>query len=241
MLRAALGLDLGQVSDFSALCTAIERPQSGAERAAQLAEARAVGGTSVPPPECHYDVPRLVRWPLGTPYPSVVEQVARYAIDTRKRLPGALIALIIDGTGVGRGIVDMFALDPRFRRLAIVMVAVSITGGNATTLGRRDDGIDEWHVPKKELVSAAQLLLQTRRLHVASNLTEATTLTHELRHFKMKISTSANMQYESWREGDHDDLVLASALASWSLVRGPLGLASGAAAGGRRELPETRG
>ena len=104
----------------------------------------------------------------------------------------------------------------------------------------RDDGAHDWHVPKRELVGASQMLLQTRRLHIARKLAEAETLTQELRNFKMKITVSANMQLEAWREGQHDDLVLAGALASWTLLRGPIGAAGGAAAGGRRARVELR-
>lgn len=240
MQRVALGLDLGQVSDYTASATAVERPQTDAERAAQLAEAEAAGAKSKPPPETHHDVPRLVRWPLGTSYPAIVEDVARFCADTRQRLPGAVIALAIDATGVGRPVVDLFALDKRLRRLRVVLAAITITGGTATTIGVRDDGIHDWHVPKRELIGASQMLLQTRRLHVARSLPEAETLTQELRNFKMKITTSANMQMEAWREGQHDDLVLAGALASWTLLRGPLGVGGGAAAGGRRETADLR-
>ena len=33
--------------------------------------------------------------------------------------------------------------------------------------------------------------------------------------FTTKITTSANETYEAWRERDHDDMVLAVALAIW--------------------------
>ncbi len=31
----------------------------------------------------------------------------------------------------------------------------------------------------------------------------------------MKITLAGNDTYEAWREGDHDDLVLAAAMAAW--------------------------
>ncbi len=43
------------------------------------------------------------------------------------------------------------------------------------------------------------------------------TLEKELSTFKRKINlATAHDSYEHWREGDHDDLVLAAALAVWS-------------------------
>jgi hypothetical protein len=36
-----------------------------------------------------------------------------------------------------------------------------------------------------------------------------------MQNFKAKITASANETFEAWREGQHDDLVLAVALAVW--------------------------
>jgi hypothetical protein len=71
-----------------------------------------------------------------------------------------------------------------------------------------------WHVPKKELVSVLQVLLQSGRLKIA-NLPERELLVKELLAFQVKITTAANETFEAWRERDHDDLVLATALACW--------------------------
>jgi hypothetical protein len=48
------------------------------------------------------------------------------------------------------------------------------------------------HVPKKELVTCLQLLLQNRRLHVAGSLREAKVLVRELRNFQVKATAAAN-------------------------------------------------
>jgi hypothetical protein len=48
----------------------------------------------------------------------------------------------------------------------------------------------------------------------------ADTLRKELLNFKVKINIStAHDSYEAWREGDHDDLVLAVAMACWCRER----------------------
>lgn len=241
MARHALGLDLGQVSDFSALSYIRDRPQSPQERQAQRDEAERAE-LPVPPPEGHQDMLGLKRWPLGTAYPVVVADVADYAARVRKSDPTGELTLAIDGTGVGRGIVDLFALSPVLARLNIVMAAITITGGAGATFGQRDDGIYDWHVPKKELIGAIQMMLQTRRLHIAHGLGEAENMVKELRTFKMKITASANMQMEAWREGQHDDLVLAGAMASWALLAAPLGMPFQGAVGGQRAaLPLRQG
>ena len=45
-------------------------------------------------------------------------------------------------------------------------------------------------------------------------------LKEELLNFKMKINVATGHDsYEAWREGEHDDLVLAAALAVWAADR----------------------
>jgi hypothetical protein len=54
-----------------------------------------------------------------------------------------------------------------------------------------------------------QVLLQARRLTVAKSLPFAPILADELRDFQVKITESANETFGAWRDGQHDDLVLA--------------------------------
>jgi hypothetical protein len=72
------------------------------------------------------------------------------------------------------------------------------------------------HVPKKELIATLQVLLQTRRLQIAPSLHDAPILVRELENYRVKISPARNEIFEPWREGQHDDLVLAVALAAWA-------------------------
>src|SRR6185295_18926469 len=90
-------------------------------------------------------------------------------------------------------------------------------GGHSTTGGA--DG--STHVPKKELVSTLQVMLQGRRLRIAQGLAEALTLEQELLNFKVKITAAMNETFATWRESQHDDLVLAVALAAWRGEREP--------------------
>lgn len=71
-------------------------------------------------------------------------------------------------------------------------------------------------MPKRDLVSTLQVLFQSGRLKVAGGLKLAPVLVEELLNFKVKINVkTAHDSYEAWREGIHDDLVLAVALACW--------------------------
>jgi hypothetical protein len=101
-------------------------------------------------------------------------------------------------------VVDLF----RDANLSAQVEAVVVTGGHDVTTG--EDGA--WHIPKKELCSTIQLLLQDHRLQVAAH-PERERLTNELLNFRAKIHLSTSKEsVEEWRERDHDDLVLAVAL-----------------------------
>lgn len=153
------------------------------------------------------DTPLLVRhlerFPLGTSYPAIVRRVVE--VMTKPPLRGAS-TLVIDATGVGTAVVDLL----RVARPAGSVIAVTITAGDET----KRNGLD-WRVPKRELVGALQVLLQTTRLKVADSLPLAATLLQELHGFRVKITAAAHDTYGPWREGAHDDLVLAVALACW--------------------------
>jgi hypothetical protein len=73
-------------------------------------------------------------------------------------------------------------------------------------------------VPKRDLASVVQVLLQSSRLRIGEGLAHARTLTEELVNFRVKITLAGHDSYGTgaeWREGNHDDLVLALALACW--------------------------
>jgi hypothetical protein len=186
--RTIVGLDLGQAQQFSALAAVREAGQD------------AQGHTT-------WAVPVLTRWPLGTPYPQIVSDVA--AIAARLDRP----VLVVDGTAVGRGTVDLF----RLADLPVdEVLAVTVTAGHQAHRANAES----WTTPKKDLVAAVQSVLQGRRLKIARGLREAATLMRELSMFKVK-PTVATEGLDGWREGTHDDLVLAVALAVWLGEFGP--------------------
>ena len=58
--------------------------------------------------------------------------------------------------------------------------------------------------------------MQNSQLKIAEGLKLRETLERELQNFKVKINiATGHDSYEAWREGDHDDLVLAVAMACW--------------------------
>jgi hypothetical protein len=197
-----IGLDLGESNDHSAVTVLevepkqhlIVRPGHDAEygRAADI-------GSVIEGLPLTYRCRHLERLPLHTPYPEVVEHVGKLLGRFRDRP-----MLAVDATGVGRGVVVMLefaGLEP---------TPITITGGLTVTLL---NGF--LHVPKRELVFALLTAVQENRFHVAKGLSAAGALLHELESFRVKITKAANERFESATESDHDDLVMAIAIAAW--------------------------
>jgi len=189
-----VGLDLGQARDYTAAAV-LER------RETILPERNPVTW------ELARRLDYFVRWagrlPLGTPYLEVAERIGQIV---RSPALAGRCSLVVDATGVGCGVVELL----RRARLGCSLVPVTITGGIKP---RQEDGM--WLVPKKDLVVGVQLMLEAGELAIADGLDEGPTLVKELRDMRVKINVSGHESFEAWREGAHDDLVLAVSLACW--------------------------
>jgi hypothetical protein len=71
-------------------------------------------------------------------------------------------------------------------------------------------------VPKKELVEAVQALVSGRRLRVAKTLPAAPALVRELESFRVRLTKGRRERFGAGKGSQHDDLVLALALAAWA-------------------------
>lgn len=197
-----IGLDLGQKQDYTAVAV-VEKEERPEEK--PLLRLR-----------------HLERYPLGMPYGEQMDAlaelyarvaemgarlqtVALYEHGKITRMTPRKPELIVDATGVGVGVVEM--LKDRGLRYR----AVSITGGVT-----EHSSSGTYHVPKRNLVSRAVAPFEGKRLKIARGMRLVPELVHELENFKVKVNTrTAHDSYEAWRESDHDDLVLALALACW--------------------------
>jgi hypothetical protein len=184
------GLDVGQAQDFTAFAV-LERTKVPDPDQAYITDHFAF----------HYAVRHLERFALGTSYTQLCARLA----DLFAEPPLRDSVLAVDQTAVGRPVVQMLWR----ARLRASVQPVAITGGNRALV---EGGVRL--IPKKELVSTLQLLLQERRLKVSPALPEAATLVCELAEFKIKAPPAGEVP-ELWREGPHDDLVLAVAIAAW--------------------------
>jgi hypothetical protein len=147
-MKFVLGLDLGQRQDHSALAV-LERVDDGAYR--------------------RYECRHLHRVPLGTPYPRIVDDVK--ALLRRPPLVKQC-RLVLDETGVGTAVCDMFS------EAGMPYTGITITGG----VGWHRDG-RHWLVSKHLLVSTVQKFLSSEALGVSKRLADAPLLREELRNF----------------------------------------------------------
>ncbi len=209
-----VGVDLGQQRDPTAICV-VER---GYVSAGPLYNARYwYKGREMhaarEPVALEYHVRHLERPALGTSYFDVVERILELLADLGDRE----LVLTVDTTGVGRPVKDMLKarledwLEERLE-VEITTAWITITGGDSVT--RAEGG--GLRVPKRDLASAPLVLMQNKQLKIAQEMPLADTLKRELLNFKVKINiATGHDSYEAWREGDHDDLVLAVAMACW--------------------------
>ncbi len=192
-----IGLDLGQSADFTALAIieCVRTITDGTDEITNL------------------NVIHLQRWQLRTSYPAIVADVVKMINGLKEyQSPDYKPVLAIDATGVGAPVIDLFKRENINAELRPIQI---IGGANIS----EEFGITR--VPKRDLVSVVQVGLQNKTLKIASQLPEAEILSKELQTFQVKITDAANDVYGAWREGTHDDLVLAVALALWTANKTP--------------------
>lgn len=216
--------------------TAYRRQQDAYDYAKWLAEGRIARGEPAPVrvPTQRYEGVHLHRFPLGTPYPTMVRYVCELLRTPQMR--GQTAALALDATGVGVPVLDLFREAPD---LGTPVVAISITAGNEPRVD--DTGLNFW-VPKRDLVGVLTVLMpeprdeddpqsvppDAPRLLMSAALPLTTLFLAEAYNFKAKINVRGHDAYEAggvgpageWREGEHDDVVLSVALACWYAHRG---------------------
>ena len=181
-------------------------------------------------------VRHLERMPLGTPYTKVVGRVCEMM--RHPKLAGRS-RLVVDATGVGAPVVELL----RAAGLGGRLTAVTITGGE-----RAHGRSEEWYVPRRELLTGLEVLLESKRLKICGRLAETGRLVREFT--SLRLSGKSGQKADRRRDGDgcegpagdaagcalggksaeHDDLVMALGLACWRAKGGKSGF-------GTRRLP----
>jgi hypothetical protein len=193
-----VGLDLGQSWDHSALAV-VERTDILLDEIDHTTYERLR--------ERRYRVRFLERVALGTPYPEVVERVR--AVVRAKPLVGRC-TLVMDATGVGAPVLDLL----RRAQLGCGIEPVILTGGERESHG---DGV--WCVPKQDLVTGLRVMLEKRELGLPAKFGASRVLVKELAEMETWTGGRGGLKFGARRDGTHDDLVMASALACWRARR----------------------
>ena len=134
--------------------------------------------------------------------------------------------LIVDGTGVGVAVVDIF----RERGLNPIPIVATAGGtakpvyadigsifGNGT--GEQLKGmhtVSEWHVPKVEMVQAGQVAMEQRLVRIAPNVNHLDDFREQLQGFKGRFNERTNYtRYDAEDDEVHDDFITCYLMAMW--------------------------
>ena len=144
-----------------------------------------------------FDVRWIQRFPVGCPLPVILNRVSEIASD--KRVSRESI-ILLDISSVGTAPLRAF------QSRGMYPAAIDLTSAGAEGFAN-----DAQHIPLRDALGAAQVVLQTARLRVAKDLDLAETLVSDLQAFDPKpIARNADL-----RGGRNADLVFALAVALW--------------------------
>jgi hypothetical protein len=188
VMRVSLGADIGKKTDPTAIVVVEHDERHG---------------------RMHYVARHVERLELGLPYPQIADRIAEVAKTLRIWSKGGTfggnpvgVDVYVDATGVGTPVVDL--LDDR----GIRPIPVYFTGTDKRI--RHSDG--SVAMGKAWLVGRLQVLFQANRIHLP-NTPEAKALVKELLAYEVRVTPAANLAAGVFRNGEHDDLVTALALA----------------------------
>jgi hypothetical protein len=166
------------------------------------------------------------RIPLHTSYPDIVDytkdelfpRVQRYAaeelakVHRKMRGPEPRLTLVVDHSGVGRPVVDLF------RRAGLSPVPITITSGVDAT----GDDFHGWKVPLYDIVDGLALAVrQPVTLTMAAALPDLPHLLKEFETFERKLTKAGTSQtFGNFREHSHDDQLFAIAIGLWHAQHG---------------------
>lgn len=180
------GLDLGQAKDSTA----------------QVTVARHALACPTPKRRWRYVLRWIEVWELGTKYTTIADDLC--GLYERPQL--ANTRLVPDYTGVGRPVVDLL----RAKRVRAKITPVLTTSGRLS----HEDAEGVWHVPKRDLVSTLQVLLQGAHLTIDARVPHVPRLQRELASFRETITKSKNVTFGA-EQSQHDDIVFGLMLACW--------------------------
>lgn len=243
-MKYLISADFGQTIDYTAVAVARRRLELVGGKYHHEGfrwEGTLWSGENVPYTEVRqkveqsYELIRLDRIPLHTPYTTIAKGIATIVreLGWRHRKEEGLeqrprvvisVGLAFDEGGVGKAVKEMLraAISEEIPGEAgeangepvVDFYAVTVHGGANTS---RSGGY--WHIPKRDLVHAGIVAYQNGALKVG-NLEHRPTLEKELANYRLKQNLStAHTAFEPLRAGDHDDLLFATCLGCWAWER----------------------
>lgn len=204
--RVAVGVDLGQSQDPTSIAV-LEKVFADVPDMAPVHQGPALAAAARKQP-ARYNLRLLEQAPLGESYPLQAHRLKR--ILARESIAKHDPPVFVDYTGVGRAVLDIFRTEnvPRLRPVTITFQGSGPNGAGGTS------------VPKIELVSRLQALMHTGALFMPDQeaMPLAKTFRRELLDFRVSYTDVGNARFGA-REGAHDDLILAVALAVYGLTQ----------------------
>jgi hypothetical protein len=201
--RVAVGVDLGQSKDPTTVAVVEQRKRVIAPQT-PYSHVKALEAVLRTEPAT-YAIRILEKIPLGEAYPLQAHRVKQ--ILARESVAVHNPDVWVDYTGVGRAVFDIFKQE----RVPNIKATTITFGGQAGPNGHGGHS-----VPKVELVSKLQALMHTGRLSMPSSLPLGRAFRDELLDFRVTYTDVGNARFGA-REGTHDDLILAVALAVYGL------------------------
>jgi hypothetical protein len=191
------GLDLGKRRDPSTLAI-LHRP-----------DPNAIFSLAGPEPP-QLILRHLETMKLRTPYTDVVARIAEIAA---KPAVAGTKHLAVDATGVGEPVVEMIVK----AKLPCGVMPVMLTSG----YGEHKDG-RIWRVPKLDLYAGLQAAFERGEVKISKRLPELSQLMKELTDVKIEIGPSRKIHLGAEGYEQHDDRVIALALAAWAAKHHPI-------------------
>lgn len=200
-----VGVDLGRKQDYTAIV------------AAELVNTE----------NDEFNIPMFERLQLGTPFGQVIDRVLQVRdgikrIQDQRDLDAGMQTEDLNNYGPDEILVDQSGLgDPvveEMRRRDLFVTGVLLTGGNQVFQENLT-----LHIAKTALVSRLQVLFGDHRIHFAKGGPLAEKMIEELENFRLKVTPAANLQFEPFKTGIHDDLIVALGLACFRRYR-PFGI-----------------
>ena len=201
MASYIIGVDLGLLHDRSALSIVEETP----ERVYRCAHLQ-VWQPGIPPRQILDDTLALID--------RMLQQKQRKVRAGRSQLaPLHTVWVVLDITMAGVPIGHMF--ERALTAIDVALLTVTVTSGTQTVA----ESAWDVRLPKRDIASLLGVLLGSGRLEIARDLPYAAALRTEMHNFKPTKLTVDDAALD-WRTREHDDLVLATALACWAAEYG---------------------